>query len=167
MISRHTLGRYEYQHLNGQIGIPSLAHSHRHRALAQAGLRVVGAPGGGGEGRGVVMGWFRGGGHPLRGLAGDGCDVVVVAVVVQDGEVFSFGYCGDEQVGEADCPDGAAAPEGCLDVECAPHTHMNTRQQPPGSHQGNAARMPPRAHSSQVTPAATQNAQPWMISVSL
>ena len=56
----------------------------------------------------------------MRGLAGDGGDVVGVTVVVQDGEVFSFGYCGDEQVGEADGPDAAAAPEGCLDVECAP-----------------------------------------------
>ena len=56
----------------------------------------------------------------MHGLAGDGCDVVVVAVVVQHGEVFSFGYCGDEQVGEANCPDAAAAPEGGLDIERRP-----------------------------------------------
>src|ERR1019366_1110252 len=60
------------------------------------------------------------GDHPLRGLAGDGCDVVVVAVVVQHGEVFSFGHRGDEQVWEADCPDAPAAPEGSLDIKCAP-----------------------------------------------
>ena len=56
----------------------------------------------------------------MHGLAGDGCDVVVVAVVVQHGDVFSSGYCSDEQVGEANCPDTPAAPEGCLDVERAP-----------------------------------------------
>ena len=40
----------------------------------------------------------------MHRLSGDSGEVVVVAVVVQHGEVFSFGHCGDEQVGEPDRP---------------------------------------------------------------
>jgi hypothetical protein len=39
---------------------------------------------------------------PLCRLAGDKRDVVVVAIVVQDGGAFSFGYRCYEQVGKAD-----------------------------------------------------------------
>jgi len=59
------------------------------------------------------------GDYPLGGLSGDPCDEVVVAVVVQDGEAFSFGDGGNEEVGEADCSDLSAAPEGGLDLQGA------------------------------------------------
>src|SRR5450631_3848220 len=108
----------------------SLAHCASEDALysAESGASagwVVRSAGGGCSGRWGVRRAARSGDgsagdHPLRGLAGGGGDVVVVAAVVQHGEVFSFGYCGDEQVGEASCPDASAAPEGGLDVECTP-----------------------------------------------
>jgi hypothetical protein len=54
---------------------------------------------------------------PLGWLAGYLGDQVVVAVVVQDGDALSFGDRGDEQVGEADCPDLPAAPQRGLHVQ--------------------------------------------------
>src|ERR1019366_6071420 len=97
----------------------SLAHCASEDALysAESGASAgwVGRSAGGGcSGRWQRSGDGSAGDHPLRGLACGGCDVVVVGVVVQNGDVFSFCYCGDEQVGEADCPDAAAAPEGGL-----------------------------------------------------
>ena len=51
---------------------------------------MVGAPGGGVR-RAARSGDSSAGDYPLHGLAGNGGDVVVVAVVVQHGDVFSFG----------------------------------------------------------------------------
>src|ERR1022692_133648 len=60
-------------------------------------------------------------GHdPLHRLAGDLGDKVVVAVVVQQGEAFSFCHGSDEQVGEAYCSHAPAAPERGLDIKRAP-----------------------------------------------
>jgi hypothetical protein len=51
-----------------------------------------------GLGAGLVRGWSRGD-DPLHGLAGDGSDEVVVAVVAQHGDALSFGDGCDQQVG--------------------------------------------------------------------
>src|SRR5712692_9034859 len=59
------------------------------------------------------------GDDPSRWLSGDLCDQVVVAVVVQHGDLFSLGYGGDQQVGESDCLDLPVAPERGLDIERA------------------------------------------------
>jgi len=39
---------------------------------------------------------------------------------VQDGDIFSFGHCRDQHVGQADRPYAPAAPQGGLDVKRAP-----------------------------------------------
>src|SRR6266568_4203832 len=57
--------------------------------------------------------------NPSRWLSGDLCDQVVVAVVVQHGDLLSLGDGGDQQIGEADCPDLPGAPERCLDIKRA------------------------------------------------
>src|SRR6266702_3862236 len=57
--------------------------------------------------------------NPSRWLSGDLCDQVVVAVVVQHGDLLSLGDGRDQQIGEADCPDLPAAPERGLDIERA------------------------------------------------
>jgi hypothetical protein len=52
--------------------------------------------------RGWARGWSGGGpagDDPLHGLAGDGSDEVVVAVVAQHGDALSFGDGCDQQVG--------------------------------------------------------------------
>ena len=54
---------------------------------------------------------------PLHRLAGDLRDQLVITVVVQDGNTFSFGYCRDQQVRQADRSDAAAAPQGNLDLK--------------------------------------------------
>ena len=41
---------------------------------------------------------------PSHRLAGDLRDQLVVTVVVQNGDTFSFGHCRDQQVGQADRP---------------------------------------------------------------
>ena len=56
----------------------------------------------------------------MHRLPGDVRDEVVVGVVVQHGDTFPFGHGGDQQVGDADCPDLPAAPQGALDIEGAP-----------------------------------------------
>ena len=56
----------------------------------------------------------------MHRLAGDLRDQLVITVVVQDGDTFSFGYCRDQQVGQADRPDAPATPQGSLDVKRAP-----------------------------------------------
>src|SRR6266581_3559148 len=55
--------------------------------------------------------------NPSRRLSGDLCDQVVVAVVVQHGDLLSLGDGGDQQIGEAECPDLPAARERGLDIE--------------------------------------------------
>src|SRR5713226_10027750 len=70
-----------------------------------------------------LAGWLRdssAGDDPLRRLSGDLCDQVIVAVVMQHGDLFSLGDGGDQQIGEADRPDLPAAPERGLDIERAP-----------------------------------------------
>src|SRR6266571_9426248 len=57
--------------------------------------------------------------NPSRWLSGDLCDQVVVAVVVQHGDLLSLGDGGDQQIGEADCPDLPVAPERGLDIKRA------------------------------------------------
>src|SRR6266705_1135527 len=57
--------------------------------------------------------------NPSRRLSGDLCDQVVVAVVVQHGDLLSLGDGGDQQIGEADRADLPAAPERGLDIERA------------------------------------------------
>lgn len=57
--------------------------------------------------------------EPCGEPRGDLCDQVVVAVVVQHGDLLSLGYGGDQQVGESDCPDLLIAPERGLDIERA------------------------------------------------
>ena len=56
----------------------------------------------------------------MRRLGSDLCDQLVIIVVVQDGDTFSFGYCRDQQIGQADRSDAPAAPQGALDVKRAP-----------------------------------------------
>src|SRR6266851_6360435 len=66
--------------------------------------------------------WLRNGpagDDPSCWLSGDLRDQVVVAVVVQHGDLFSLGYGGDQQAGESDCPDLPVAPERGLDIERA------------------------------------------------
>ena len=60
----------------------------------------------------------------MRWLHGDVRDEVVVGVVMQDGDPFPFGHGGDQQVGEADCPDLSAAPQG------APCSSLSVRRVP-------------------------------------
>jgi hypothetical protein len=57
---------------------------------------------------------------PLHRLAGDLRDQLVIAVVVQNGDSFSFGHCRDQQVRQADRPDKPAPPQGALDIKRAP-----------------------------------------------
>jgi hypothetical protein len=53
--------------------------------------------------------------RPIAPAAGDLCDQLVITVVVQDGDTFSFGYRRDQQVRQADRSDAPAAvhPGGC------------------------------------------------------
>ena len=57
---------------------------------------------------------------PSHRLAGDLRDQLVVTVVMQDGDTFSFGHGRDQQVRQADRPDATASPQGALDVKRAP-----------------------------------------------
>src|ERR1700722_4958959 len=57
---------------------------------------------------------------PLHWLAGDLCDELVVAVVMQNGDTFSFRHCSDQQVREAHRSHAPASPQRSLDVKCAP-----------------------------------------------
>ena len=56
----------------------------------------------------------------MHRLPGDVGDEVVAGGVVQYCDAFPLGHGGDQKVGEADCPDLAAAPQGALDIEGAP-----------------------------------------------
>ena len=57
---------------------------------------------------------------PLHRLAGDLRDQLVITVVVQDDDTFSFGHRRDQQIGQADRPDAPVPPQGALDVKRAP-----------------------------------------------
>src|ERR1700722_14319916 len=57
---------------------------------------------------------------PLRLLAGNLRDEVVVTVVMHNGDSFSFRHSCDEQVGQADRSAPTGAPQRGLDVERAP-----------------------------------------------
>lgn len=56
----------------------------------------------------------------MHRLASELRDQLVVTVVVQDGDTFSFGHCRDQQVRQADRPHAAATPQGSLDVKGTP-----------------------------------------------
>ena len=57
--------------------------------------------------------------YPLHGLCGDLGDEVVVAVIVQECDLFAFCDGGDQQVGKPDRPHVPAAPQCALDIEGA------------------------------------------------
>jgi hypothetical protein len=56
----------------------------------------------------------------LHLLAGDRCDEIIVSVVAQNGDAFSFGHCRDQQVGQAYRSHAPAPPQRGLDVKRAP-----------------------------------------------
>src|ERR1700722_17319199 len=65
--------------------------------------------------------WDGPAGHdPLGWLASDLGDDVVVAVVVQQRDAFSFRDCSDKQAREADRAHAPTAPQSSLDIKCAP-----------------------------------------------
>jgi len=56
----------------------------------------------------------------LHRLAGDLRNQLVVTVVVQNGDTFSFGHRRDQQVRQADCSDAPSPPHDGLDRKRAP-----------------------------------------------